>query len=171
MNTADWNKLASLKHEHFHGDKKLKKTEIVWLIQCLEKHAPGRGMVSIEDRGPSSVAASLAITGYTVSQWCPTPDPKDSKPEQVHLQIDVAAIPFPLSLRFKAMRGVKLLVGTLLEHANDVWPDEADRNAVTDAVAAEREACAQIAERDDDYWIEEKATADCIAQEIRNRKS
>lgn len=98
-------------------------------IEALKKKLKSPGMVSIENHGPTHnrdmPAAVIPLDqGYTVSQWCPTDDPADSKPEQVHVQFNMPAGIAPLVLRLKSARAVRLLVGTILEHARDVWSDE-----------------------------------------------
>ena len=93
-------------------------------VRNLQAQVRRKAIVSIENRGPGEVAAALAIEGYEVAAWCPTKDPSASKPEQVHLSINVPALPLPLVMRFKTRRAVELMAGTLMSYARDVWPED-----------------------------------------------
>lgn len=106
----------------------LKTNRKHWLpsdcIAALKSDRAKSRMTVITNTGPEKNIhrAYLAIEEYHIAQWCPTPDPADSKPEQVHMEIKVAGIPHQLMMRFKSRRSLELMTGTLLEHAEGVWP-------------------------------------------------
>jgi hypothetical protein len=63
------------------------------------------------------------IESISVMEYHPLPDGQ-GKPEQVHMVLDVAGIPYPLVVRFKTRRPVDELIVALIAHANNVWPKE-----------------------------------------------
>jgi hypothetical protein len=93
-------------------------------IAALKRDRAKAKMAVTFDKGPEKNLshAYLSIEEYTISQWCPTDDPADSKPEQLHMAITVKAIPYPLVMRFKSRRALELMTGTLNQHADEIWP-------------------------------------------------
>ena len=72
------------------------------------------------------------IRSISVNEFHALPDGQ-GKPEQVHLWIELADLPFPLVMRFKSRKPVDELIVALMVHARSVWPDKADE-AVHDAL-------------------------------------
>ena len=65
------------------------------------------------------------IESISVNEWHPLPD-GEGDPEQVHMMIDVADVPYPFVVRFKSRRAIDELIVALMTHANHVWPKEKD---------------------------------------------
>ena len=67
--------------------------------------------------------AFFEITKITVFEWHKLPDGQ-GKPEQLHLEIEIAGFPHPFIARFKSRRPVDELIVGLMAHVNNVWPRE-----------------------------------------------
>lgn len=67
----------------------------------------------------------LRIHGYTVGDWCPTPD-GTGPAEAVGLSLDVELRPglrCDMVMRLKTPQAVDSLIQSLLRHKRSVWPD------------------------------------------------
>lgn len=75
--------------------------------------------------GPQANLAGVTLEGYVVGSWCPTPNPANSKPEavSVELQVKLGGQPVSFFLRLKTPHAVDEMIQALLRHKRDVWPD------------------------------------------------
>lgn len=67
----------------------------------------------------------LKLEGYSVNEYC-LDDDGLSKPVEVHLVLDIRDPQVSFVLALKSPRALDELVGTLLRHRNNVWPDAPD---------------------------------------------
>lgn len=97
-------------------------------IKALKAKLDAPKMVRMVDHGPThnrDLPRQVIMPlndGYTVSSWCPTDDPADSKPEQIHIQFHMPAGVPPLILRLKSRQAAEHLTGLVSEYARKVWP-------------------------------------------------
>ena len=76
------------------------------------------------DSGRTPDSIPLEIEGIEICQWHPTPDPKDSEPEQVHLIINIGDKGLPIQrfvFRFKGPNTLDQLVDQMITHRVEVW--------------------------------------------------
>lgn len=84
----------------------------------------------ISEHGPRATPRLAQFEGYTVGQWCPTPD-GSGKPEAVVLEIcKPDGIEFliqgrrasGLALRLKSRHAINVLIEVLERHRDEVFP-------------------------------------------------
>lgn len=82
-----------------------------------------------EKIGPQGTPDLAQFEGYTVAQWCPTPD-GSGPPTAVVLQLDVANVHFVVNgrraaavgLRLKSRHAINVLLEILERHRDAVFP-------------------------------------------------
>jgi len=74
----------------------------------------------ITEHGPSPITGTVYIEGYTVGQWCPTPDgsgPSTAVVIQLHVGDGMH-----IGWRLKSRRAVNVLIEVLERHRDEVFP-------------------------------------------------
>lgn len=81
-------------------------------------------------RIPSNLAgqAFFEILQMKIGSWCPLPNGKGPA-TQVHIQIHVDGVRYPLLVRFKTPDALDRFIDTLKHHRYDVWPTPGAPNA------------------------------------------
>ena len=69
------------------------------------------------------VAVVLPVQGYSVNEWCPTPD-GTGPAEQVHVLFELPAPIPPMVVRFKSAGALDRFIAILARHRLSVWPKE-----------------------------------------------
>jgi hypothetical protein len=82
----------------------------------------------IIEHGAKPTPGVAQFDGYTVAQWCPTPD-GSGRPEAVVLQIDLNAVLHingrvadAIALRLKSRHACNVLIEVLERHRDEVFP-------------------------------------------------
>ncbi len=65
----------------------------------------------------------IPVVGYSVYEWCPTPD-GTGPAEQVHVHIELPEGVPPLAIRFKTAGELDRFIAVLARHRLGVWPKE-----------------------------------------------
>jgi hypothetical protein len=66
---------------------------------------------------------TVVVSDFTVVDWHPTPDPKDSPPQAVCIVCEIQGLPDnPVMIRLKSARVCDELIAALQAHRARVWP-------------------------------------------------
>lgn len=73
----------------------------------------------MEEHGPRPIGLGLSILGYTIGDWCASPD-GTGKPVAVAICLELRDLP-PLVLRLKSRKAVNEMIHALQKHRDSVF--------------------------------------------------